>query len=216
MRGREPGDTAVLLHTSGTTGRPKGAELTHGWLDANREVVSRTLFEIISKDVISGCLPLFQVFGLTCALSCAVEAGATLTLLPRFDPVKVLQIIEHDKATVIEGVPTMVSGDACSRRRDRHRHRDQGRLVLSGDLGRVDDDGYYFIVDRAKDLIIRGGFYVYPREVEEVLRAHRRAGGGAPSNSSVRFPTEPPGRPSNVNYGPLVPKPPLPDSCSIN
>ena len=42
----------------------------------------------------------------------------------------------------------------------------------SGDLGRRDEDGYYYIVDRAKDMIIRGGFNVYPREIEEVLMTH--------------------------------------------
>jgi long-chain acyl-CoA synthetase len=42
----------------------------------------------------------------------------------------------------------------------------------SGDLARVDDDGYYFIVDRKKELIIRGGYNVYPREIEEVLYEH--------------------------------------------
>ena len=42
----------------------------------------------------------------------------------------------------------------------------------TGDLGRVDEDGYYFIVDRKKDMIIRGGFNVYPREIEEVLYEH--------------------------------------------
>src|SRR5690606_21987896 len=42
----------------------------------------------------------------------------------------------------------------------------------SGDLARKDDDGYYYIVDRAKDLILRGGYNVYPREVEEVLMTH--------------------------------------------
>ena len=42
----------------------------------------------------------------------------------------------------------------------------------SGDIGRVDEDGYYYIVDRVKDMIIRGGFNVYPRELEEVLMTH--------------------------------------------
>ena len=43
---------------------------------------------------------------------------------------------------------------------------------LTGDMGRVDDDGYFFIVDRKKDMVIRGGFNVYPREIEEVLYEH--------------------------------------------
>ena len=42
----------------------------------------------------------------------------------------------------------------------------------SGDLGKVDEDGFFFIVDRKKDMIIRGGYNVYPREIEEVLYEH--------------------------------------------
>ena len=47
-----------------------------------------------------------------------------------------------------------------------------GGWFHSGDLGKLDEDGYYYIVDRKKDIIIRGGFNVYPREVEEVLYQH--------------------------------------------
>jgi long-chain acyl-CoA synthetase len=54
-----------------------------------------------------GCLPLFHVFGLTCGLNAAVVAGAALTLIPRFDPAKALQVVARDRATVFEGVPTM-------------------------------------------------------------------------------------------------------------
>lgn len=102
-------DTAVVLHTSGTTGKPKGAELTHGGLHRNQDVCSRTLIEVGPEDVIMGCLPLFHVFGLTCGLNTAVAAGATLTLIPRFDPRTALGVIERDRVTVFEGVPTMYS-----------------------------------------------------------------------------------------------------------
>ena len=104
---RADDETAVILYTSGTTGRPKGAELTHANLRVNQDVVARTLVEVTSDDVIMGCLPLFHVFGLTCALNVAVEQGATLTLIPRFDPVKALEVIARDQVTVFEGVPTM-------------------------------------------------------------------------------------------------------------
>ena len=82
---RELDDTAVILYTSGTTGTPKGAELTHAGLTSNVEV-SRELFSVTSSDVIFGGLPLFHVFGLTCGLNTSIASGATLTLLPRFDP----------------------------------------------------------------------------------------------------------------------------------
>jgi long-chain acyl-CoA synthetase len=270
-------DTAVVLHTSGTTGTPKGAELTHGGLDRNQEVAARTLIEVGPADVVMGCLPLFHIFGLTCGLNTSVSAGATLTLLPRFDPQKAIEVIERDAVTVFAGVPTMYSaliGEAtrCPPSATEslrvcvsggaslpvqvltdfgkmfgatilegyglsetspvasfnHPHREckpgsvgtpvegvemrivdlmghevpQGELgevqirghnvmkgywnlpeataaLLSadgwfstGDVGRVDEDDYIYIVDRKKDLIIRGGFNVYPREVEEVLYEH--------------------------------------------
>lgn len=85
---REAADTAVILYTSGTTGRPKGAELTYANLQTNSALVIDTLLHLESDDVIMGCLPLFHVFGMTCGLNTAVASGSTLTLLPRFDPVK--------------------------------------------------------------------------------------------------------------------------------
>ena len=274
---RDDTDTAVVLHTSGTTGKPKGAELTHGVLARNAEVATRTLLQVGPQDVVMGCLPLFHVFGLTCGLNAAVTAGATLTLITRFDARKAIEVIERDGVTVFEGVPTMysamlavaddfpqsataslracVSGGAslpvqvlndfekafgCTilegyglsetspaasfNHPDRERKpgsigtpiegvemrvvdpdgnevapgepgeiQIRGHNIMkgywnlpdataaaisadgwfsSGDVGKVDDDGYFYIVDRMKELIIRGGFNVYPREIEEVLYEH--------------------------------------------
>jgi long-chain acyl-CoA synthetase len=267
-------DTAVILYTSGTTGTPKGAELTHASLATNVEV-SAELFSVTDTDVIFGGLPLFHVFGLTCGLNTAIAAGATLTLLPRFDPTKALEILERDRVTIFEGVPTMygallnhprreeydvsalricVSGGAalpvevlrgfdaafsCKilegyglsetspvasfNHPDRERkpgsigtpirgvemkvfddddnevaQGDVGEIVIrghnlmkgywgradateaairdgwfhTGDMAITDEEGYFFIVDRKKDMIIRGGYNVYPREIEEVLYEH--------------------------------------------
>jgi long-chain acyl-CoA synthetase len=273
--GRADADDAVILYTSGTTGRPKGAELTHAGLVRNAELTARTLLKNEPDDVMMGCLPLFHVFGLTCGLNATVAAAGTLTLLPRFDAAKALEIIHRDAVTIFEGVPTMyaamlhlpeadpaqaatlrvcVSGGASLpveilrgfeekfgcvilegyglsetspvasfNHPDRVRKPgsigtpiegvqmrlvdDEGRTVPDGEIGeiairghnvmkgywgnpeataeaisdgwfrtgdmaRVDDDGYYYIVDRKKDLIIRGGYNVYPREIEEVLHEH--------------------------------------------
>jgi long-chain acyl-CoA synthetase len=267
-------DTAVLLYTSGTTGKPKGAELTHSNLARNVDV-ALGLFELGPESVVLGALPLFHAFGQTCALNAAVAGGATLSLIPRFTPGKALKMIERDGVTAFEGVPTMYSAmlhapeadqyDAASLRTcvsggaalpvevmrsfeerfgcailegyglsetspvasfnhpDRERKAgsigtpvtgvemkivnddgnevpqgEVGEIVIrghnvmkgywrrpeataeairdgwfhTGDVGRVDEDGYFFIVDRKKELIIRGGYNVYPREIEEVLYEH--------------------------------------------
>jgi len=99
-------DTAVLLYTSGTTGRPKGAMLTHFQLFMNCTVAGG-LFEVRDDDVTLAVLPLFHVFGLSSVLNIAIRFGGTLSLVPRFDPKAVLDAIERDRATVFLGVPTM-------------------------------------------------------------------------------------------------------------
>jgi long-chain acyl-CoA synthetase len=267
-------DTAVILYTSGTTGTPKGAELTHGNLRHNAEV-SRNLFGFDDQAVTLGALPLFHSFGQTCGMNATISGGGTLTLIPRFDPAKALEIIERDQVNIFQGVPTMygallhladrdrydisslklcVSGGsampvelmrgfedaygakvlegyglsesspvASFNHPDRERkpgsigtpvegvemkvvdedgqevaQGDVGEIVIrghnvmkgywnrpdatedtvkdgwlhTGDMGYVDEDGYFFIVDRKKDMIIRGGYNVYPREIEEVLYEH--------------------------------------------
>jgi long-chain acyl-CoA synthetase len=268
------GDTAVILYTSGTTGQPKGAELSNANLARNAEA-SRGLFGLGSEAVVLGALPLFHTFGQTCGMNATLGGGGTLTLIPRFDPAKALEIIQRDKVNVFQGVPTMygamlhldnrddydvsslqvcASGGsampvelmrgfeeafgckvlegyglsesspvASFNHPDRERKPgsigtpiegvemkvvdddsnevDQGEVgeilikghnvmngywnredataetivdgwLHTGDIGKVDEDGYFFIVDRKKEMIIRGGYNVYPREIEEVLYEH--------------------------------------------
>ena len=268
-------DLAVILYTSGTTGQPKGAELTHANLAGNARTTAETLLENSTADVIMGCLPLFHVFGLTCGLNAAVLRGSLLTLIPRFEGGKALSVIERDKVTIFEGVPTMFaamlhspdagSHDVSSLRlcvsggsampvevmrsfeetfgcivlegyglsetspvasfNHPHAERKPGSIgtpirgvevrllddhgtdvpagevgeisirgenvmrgywqrpeetaksipdgwFRTGDLARQDEDGYIFIVDRKKEMIIRGGYNVYPREIEEALYQH--------------------------------------------
>ncbi|MEU1164179.1 AMP-binding protein, partial [Streptomyces sp. NPDC005921] len=99
-------DTAVLLYTSGTTGKPKGAELTHFQLFMNCTVAGE-LFGFRDDDVVIAVLPLFHVFGLSSVLNTAVRFGTTLVLVPRFEPDAVVGAIERHRATVFPGVPTM-------------------------------------------------------------------------------------------------------------
>ncbi|PZS12242.1 MAG: long-chain-fatty-acid--CoA ligase, partial [Solirubrobacterales bacterium] len=104
----EEGDTAVILYTSGTTGTPKGAELTHANLARNAEI-ARGLFGLGAEAVTLGALPLFHSFGQTCAMNATISVAGCLTLLPRFEPAKALEIIQRDRVNVFEGVPTMYS-----------------------------------------------------------------------------------------------------------
>jgi long-chain acyl-CoA synthetase len=91
---REPQDTAVILYTSGTTGKPKGAELTHLNVMMNVAVSAQHTFSIDESDTVLGCLPLFHTFGQTCCMNTAFYVGATVVLLPRFDGAEALRLLE--------------------------------------------------------------------------------------------------------------------------
>ncbi len=270
-----PTDTAVILYTSGTTGKPKGAELTHSNLFLNCAQVVPRLIPVADDTVMLATLPLFHSFGQTVVQNGSIASGATFTLLPRFTPEEAFEIMERDRVTVFAGVPTMYfallhhvperafdlssltycmsggapmpvdvmrafeekfpveilegyglsetspvasfntldrprkpgsigypvwgvemcilddqdrpiadgeRGEICIRghnvmkgylgRPDETQETLRGGWFHSGDIGIRDTDGAFAIVDRKKDMIIRGGFNVYPREIEEVLYAH--------------------------------------------
>jgi long-chain acyl-CoA synthetase len=99
-------DTAVLLYTSGTTGRPKGAELSHFQLYMTCTLGGQT-FGTRPDDVTLAVLPLFHVYGLSSILNGATRYGRTLSLLGRFSVQAVLDAIERDQVTIMAGVPTM-------------------------------------------------------------------------------------------------------------
>ena len=271
---RADDDPAVIIYTSGTTGTPKGATLTHSNIATSAQV-ALDLVDAGPDSVTVATLPLFHVFGMNSIMNVSVAAQGLMTLVPRFEPGKVLEVIERDGATVFGGVPTMYTAllndperenrDASSlelcvsggsalpveilrgfdqafdckvlegyglsetngmgtfNTPDRERKPGsigtpvgdteirvvddddnevpdgepgeivmRGSLVMkgywnrddateevmrggwfhTGDIATADEDGYLFIVDRKKDLIIRGGYNVYPRELEEVLYEH--------------------------------------------
>ncbi|MEV5409677.1 AMP-binding protein [Thermopolyspora sp. NPDC052614] len=103
---RAPDDPAVLLYTSGTTGRPKGAIITFGNIFASTWALCRT-FDTTADDRIGTALPLFHVYGQVAVLACALDAGASVSLLRPFSGEGALRMAERDGLTVLCDVPTM-------------------------------------------------------------------------------------------------------------
>ncbi|HOD48453.1 MAG TPA: long-chain fatty acid--CoA ligase [Candidatus Hydrogenedentes bacterium] len=270
-----PDDTAVILYTSGTTGHPKGAELTHFNMFFNAFYTREYILHAKAEDVSLAVLPLYHSFGQTCVQNAILMAGGTMTMVPRFEAERVLDVVQRDRVSILAMVPTMyfwllhekdngeydlssvrmaVSGGSalpvellkrfekefgvrilegyglsetspvasfniierpskpgsiglpvwgCEMRIMRGDGTfagvgEVGEIVMrghnvmkgyykkglateevfadgwfhTGDLARMDEDGYFFIVDRIKDLIIRSGMNIYPREVEETLYGH--------------------------------------------
>jgi long-chain acyl-CoA synthetase len=112
-----PDDDAVILYTSGTTGQPKGAVLSHFNLTMNAMLSATDIMQMEpANEVVLGCLPLFHTFGQTCAMNAGFFAAATLVLMPRFDGGQALELMRAHNVTIFEGVPTMYLGllDAVS------------------------------------------------------------------------------------------------------
>jgi long-chain acyl-CoA synthetase len=110
-RRRRPDDTAVILYTSGTTGQPKGAELTHLNMVTNA-LTSRDMFLPatlggIEQDVALITLPLFHSTAQTCLQNAGLYGGFRLVLLPRFEPAAVLDTMMRERVNLWIGVPTM-------------------------------------------------------------------------------------------------------------
>ncbi|MFC9552581.1 class I adenylate-forming enzyme family protein [Rhodococcus sp. NPDC056960] len=103
---RSGNDTAAILYTSGTTGRPKGAELTVGNLLSGGEIGAECS-RGSSDDRTGTGLPLFHVFGQASVMMATFTGGGSLSLLARFDPAAMLAMLRRDRLTIMAGVPTM-------------------------------------------------------------------------------------------------------------
>lgn len=99
-------DLAVILYTSGTTGKPKGAMLSHRNLASNVESLLR-LTEFTEEDRMITVLPMFHVFSMTVCINMPIACGGTIVIVPKFSPAEVVNTIRREKATLFAGVPTM-------------------------------------------------------------------------------------------------------------
>jgi len=126
----EAENTAVILYTSGTTGAPKGAELSHLNMLLNCQL-SGEAFRVKRTDRFLAVLPLSHAFGQSCVMNAAIRFGAGLSLLPRFDPVRALEAIERDRVTILEAVPTMFLA-LTEAGRERHFDTSSLRYCLTG------------------------------------------------------------------------------------
>ena len=96
----------LILYTSGTTGQPKGAELTHSNM-AHNALLANRIFGLHPHDVHLLTLPLFHSFGQTVQMNAGFATGATIVLLPRFDAATALELMQAEQVTFFAGVPTM-------------------------------------------------------------------------------------------------------------
>jgi long-chain acyl-CoA synthetase len=129
-----PDDTAVILYTSGTTGKPKGAELTHLNMLLNARL-SETMYSKADHDVHLITLPLFHSFGQTVQMNAGIYNRATLVLLPRFSPDAALRMMDEENITIFAGVPTMYWAMLHSPRADQYNLQKIARnlrLAISG------------------------------------------------------------------------------------
>lgn len=110
---RGPEDTAVILYTSGTTGRPKGAELTHDNMLVNAFIardLSAKAIDHTKVQKILIALPLFHSFGQTTQMNAGFLAANTIVLVPRFDAAAVADLFIREEINLFSGVPTMFWG----------------------------------------------------------------------------------------------------------
>jgi long-chain acyl-CoA synthetase len=105
----QPHDAAAILYTSGTTGRQKGATLSHGNLVSNTFATAH-IEGIAPEDRLMLFLPLFHVFGQNAILNSALQAAATVVLQRRYDPVETPALVEREQVTMFFGVPTIYIG----------------------------------------------------------------------------------------------------------
>ncbi len=170
----DPDQTAMMLYTSGTTSRPKGALITHGNLTANIESLHEA-WGWREDDRLLHALPVFHVHGLVVALHGALHAGATATLMGSFDAAGTLELLRSRRFSVFMGVPTM-HRRLYQRAGDKVIDLSHMRLMTSGS-DRLPDDlffGYQRIFNVT--LLERYGMTETGMNLSNPLHGERRVG----------------------------------------
>ena len=165
-------DLAALCYTSGTTGRSKGAMLTHRNLSSNAETLVK-LWGFVPGDVLLHALPIFHVHGLFVALHTALLNGSTLLFLPKFDAGQVLELMPQ--ASVMMGVPTFYTRllDEPGLTAERCRHM---RLFVSGSAPLLAETHKAFEARTGQAILERYGMTETGMLASNPLHGPRRAG----------------------------------------
>src|SRR6266849_4597827 len=194
---RADDDLAAILYTSGTTGRSKGAMLTHDNLASN-SLSLVDYWRFTDQDVLIHALPIYHTHGLFVASNVTLFARASMIFLPKFDPDLIIQLMARATGAVGHALPGVTvrvtdpeNGKELAREtigmievkgpnvfkgywrmpeKTKAEFRDDG-FFITGDLGKIDGKGYVHILGRGKDLVISGGFNVYPKEIESEIDA---------------------------------------------
>ncbi len=193
-------DDAIIIYTSGTTGKPKGCLLTHGNVIANARQISEWL-HFTEEDRLLTIMPLFHMNAVSVTTMSALYAGGSTVISPRFSASQFWNIISDYQVTSFGSVATMLSmllstypdGVPAGLKTTRLRFAMCGSAPVPAEVMKKFEetfkcpviegyglsestcrskDGFFYIVDRKTDMIIRGGENIYPREIDEVLYQH--------------------------------------------
>ena len=178
---RDADDLASILYTSGTTGKPKGAMITHGNLGANASMLTEA-WGYSDSDTLLHALPLFHVHGLFVALNLALVNGGSVVLLPKFDPDTVLAALPQ--STVMMGVPTYYTRLLQEPRfnRDVSGHM---RLFISGSAPLLVETSDAFFERTGQRILERYGMTETGMSCSNPLHGERRAGSVGPALPGV-------------------------------
>ena len=178
----EPDDPAVIIYTSGLTGVPLGATLTHKNL-LNQSTLVRDLYHTTEKDRSLAVIPFFHSFGASVNMLSAIRVGAGMILLDRFSVESILKSIDQDKVTYIAAVPRLFLGMVLEE--DTHNY-DLGSLQFCITGGSAMPPDYIAKFEEKFHVVLREGYGL--TEASPVCICHRRRETHKPGSIGVPIP----------------------------